>query len=235
MASVKFGGGITAMSGSIAGNTFAHNRFGYFVRARTKPVNPKSSDQSKMRSIMAYLSEAWHEILDDTKRTAWETYAQAISRKNRLGDTVKLTGFQHFIRSNSIILQHGNVMIKDGPANLSLPAKDPTFAILAYADTQKIHITYDNTLPWAGQPNGFMEFFMGRPQLATRNFFNGPWRNTGTRPGSGTPPTPPTLEDAVFTLTAGQRIWVYARISEDDGRLSERFQADIVVIATTPP
>jgi hypothetical protein len=235
MATVKFGGGITAMSGSIAGNTFARGRFGYYVRSRTKPVNPKSAGQSQMRSIMAYLAEAWHEILDATMRTAWETYAQAISMKNRLGETIKLTGFQMFIRSNSVILQHGNVLIDDGPAALSLPAKDPTFSILAYADTQKIHITYDNTLPWAGQPNGFMEFWMGRPQLATRNFFNGPWRNTGTRPGASPPPTPPTLETAIFTLTTGQKIWVYARISEDDGRLSERFQASTIVIATTPP
>jgi hypothetical protein len=235
MALVKLGGGITGMSGSIAGNTFARNRFGNYVRSRTKPVNPRSTGQVGIRSIISYLAEAWHNVLDADKRTAWETYAAAISMKNRLGEVISLTGFNHFIRSNSVILQHGNVMIDDGPAELSLPAKDPTFAIVAYADTQKIHITYDNTLPWAGQPNAFMEFYMGRPQLATRNFFNGPWRNTGTRPGASPPPTPPTLEDAVFTLVTGQRIWVYARISEDDGRLSEPMRADCIVTAVTPP
>jgi hypothetical protein len=235
MALVKLGGGITAMSGSIAGNTFARNRFGNYVRSRTKPVNPRSTSQVLMRSIISYLAEAWRTILDDSKRTAWETYATAINTKNRLGEVINLTGFNHFIRSNAVILQHGNVLIDDGPAELSLPAKDPTFAILAYADTQKIHITFDNTLPWATQPNGFMEFYMGRPQNATRNFFNGPWRNTGTRPGATPAPTPPTLEDAIFTLVTGQKIWVYARISEDDGRLSEAMRADCIVIATTPP
>lgn len=235
MALIRYGGGVVQMSGSIAGDTFARNRFGNYSRARTKPVNPKSSGQSLMRSIVAYLAEAWHDQLSSTQRTAWETYAAAISMKNKLGEVIKLTGFNHFIRSNSVIMQHGNVIIKPGPADLALPAKDPSFAIVAYADTQKIHITFDNTLPWATQPNGFMEFYMGRPQLATRNFFNGPWRNTGTRPGATPAPTPPTLEDAIFTLVTGQKIWVYARISEDDGRLSERFRASCTVVAVTPP
>ncbi|GAI58374.1 unnamed protein product, partial [marine sediment metagenome] len=39
MALVKYGGGITQMSGSIAGNTFARNRYGNYVRSRTKPIN----------------------------------------------------------------------------------------------------------------------------------------------------------------------------------------------------
>ncbi|GAH50296.1 unnamed protein product, partial [marine sediment metagenome] len=46
MALVKLGGGIVQISGSIAGNTFARNRFGNYMRSRTKPVNPNSTRQT---------------------------------------------------------------------------------------------------------------------------------------------------------------------------------------------
>ncbi|GAH28464.1 unnamed protein product, partial [marine sediment metagenome] len=38
MALVKYGAGIIQMSGSIAGDVHARNRFGNYIRPRTKPV-----------------------------------------------------------------------------------------------------------------------------------------------------------------------------------------------------
>jgi len=231
MALVKYGGGITGMSGSIAGNTFARGPFGNYVRARTKPVNPKSPGQSLMRSILALLSEDWHTQLSNAQRIAWETYAQAISMKNRLGETIKLTGFQHFIRGNSLILQQTNAEVKDGPTTLALPNKDPTFTISASAATQLISVTFDNTQAWAQSPTRFLALYQGRPQLLTRNFFNGPWRRAGAIPGASSPPVSPHTIAPAFTLVAGQRIWVYARACIDDGRVSEKFQDDCIVAA----
>lgn len=234
MALIKFGGGVTAMSGSIAGNTFARNRFGYYSRARTKPVNPKSTGQSVMRAILAFLSEAWHDVLTAPQRTAWETYAQAVSMKNRLGESINVTGFNMFIRSNTIILQHGNAMIAPGPTSLSMYPSDAAFVVTASAATQLLTIAFTvfPTMSWCDHPNAFMELYMGRPQVVTRNFFNGPYRHTGSIPGSHAPPlTSPKTMTAVFTLIQGQKIWVAARILEDDGRLSIRFQDDCVVTA----
>jgi hypothetical protein len=229
VALIKFGGGITAMSGSIAGNTFARNRFGYYSRARSKPVNPRSSSQVKMRTITSYLAETWHEVLTQTERDRWETYAQAINMKNRLGETVKLTGFQHFIRSNSVTMQRSKAIVKPGPTTLTLPEKDVTFAIAANAGSQHIGITFDNTLPWATQTDGFLAFYQGRPQGATRNFFNGPWHYLGGLDGDDPAPESPVQKTAYYPLVAGQRIWVYCRIHMADGRLSERFSDDCIV------
>lgn len=229
MALIKFGGGITAMSGSIAGNTFARNRFGYYSRSRTKPVNPKSVGQSQMRLIIGFLTEAWHDQLSAAERTAWATYANAISMKNRLGENIKCTGFNHFLRGNSLELQHTNAYIKPGPTTLTLPPTDPTYAISASAATQLISVTFDNTLDWASQPNAFMACFMGRPQVATRNFFAGPWRLTGSKAGNPVPPVSPFTMTAVFTLIAGQRIWVASRIVMQDSRCTIRFQDDCIV------
>jgi hypothetical protein len=229
MALVKYGGGITAMSGSTAGNTFARNRFGNYVRARTKPVNPRSQGQSLMRLIIGYLTEAWHEELSDSDRAKWATYANAITMKNRLGENMKCTGFNHFIRANSVICQKGDAAIEPGPTELSLPQTDPTFAIALNAAMQQIAVTFDNTLDWSLETGSFMSLFMGKPQIATRNFFNGPWRLTGHIDGDPGIPTSPATITPVFPLIAGQKVWLAGRIIRNDGRASMRFTAQAIV------
>lgn len=231
MALVKFGGGIVQMSGSLSGNTFARNRFGNYARARTTPVNPRSPDQSKVRLILGYLVEAWNEVLDDDQRGQWSTYAAAITMKNRLGDDVKCTGFNHFIRGNALRLLLTEALIDDGPAVLTLPPTDPTYSISASVATQLISVTFDNTQEWAGAADNFMLCFMGRPQVATRNFFAGPWRFSGSKEGNAVPPASPFTITAVFPLVLGQRIWLSSRILRADARCSIRFHDDCIVAA----
>lgn len=234
MASIKFGGGITAMSGSIAGNTFARNRFGYYSRARTKPVNPRSAGQSQMRNLMAYLAEVWHEVLDATMRAQWESYAAAISKKNRLGETIKLTGFQHFIGGNSLRMQNGLALVQDGPDELSLPPKDQTWGVIGSSNSQLLKVTFDPTADWAAEIGGALIVNEGRPQLVTRNFFNGPWRRSGAIYGIVDPPLTTYDITPVFPLILGQKIWVTGRVVRLDGRISEKFVASCVVAAAFP-
>jgi hypothetical protein len=104
---VKMGGGIVGMSGSIAGNTFARNRSGNYVRARTKPVNTNTQAQQDIRGVMSYLTNYWSVTLSTAERTGWATYANAIAMKNRLGESIYLTGFNHFIRSNTEWVNRG--------------------------------------------------------------------------------------------------------------------------------
>lgn len=231
MALVKYGAGIIQMSGSIAGNTFARNRYGNYARSRTKPVNPSSPSQSKMRLIMAFLVEYWNEELTDAERAQWATYANAVSMKNRLGDDVKCTGFNHFIRGNSLQLLLGKTTIEAGPTVLTLPPTDPAYTVTASVATQKISIAFDNTLDWAGEVGAYMLAYQGRPQVHTRNFFKGPHRYTGNIAGAVSPPTSPQTVTAVFPLVLGQRVWVASRILRADGRCTIRFSDDCIVEA----
>ena len=227
MALVKFGGGIIQLSGSIAGNTFARNRFGNYIRPRTKPVNPNSSNQSNVRESLSYLTEHWHSTLTPEQRIAWGTYAAAIAMKNRLGEVVYLTGFNHFIRSNVERKRHALTVIVAGPSELALPEKDPTFEVTGSAATNKLSVVLDNTLGWANETGGYLMVYQGVPQLATRNFFGGPWRYTDKVDGDdAVPPTSPAEMDPPFTLVEGQKVFMYARVVRLDGRLSEPFYAD---------
>jgi len=233
MALVKFGAGIVQMSGSIAGTTHARNRFGNYIRPRTKPVNPNSSRQGLIRSALSYLAIYWSETLSAANRIGWNTYAAAVAMKNRLGETTYMTGFNHFLRANIVRTQLGQNLVTDAPTVLSLPDKDSTFALAAYADTQFLTITWDDALPWTEIPASVLGVWQGVPQLVTRNFFNGPWRMAGNIAGNQESPSEIT---APFTLVAGQKVWVYGRVSTGpvDSRLSEPFYASATVLATAP-
>lgn len=230
MALVKFGGGVVQMSGSIAGDTFARNRYGNYARARTKPTNPNTGLQQAVRAALAFLTDRWSQTLTADQRTAWNLYASNVSMKNRLGEVIQLTGFNHYIRSNMIRTQANRPEIDDGPVVFELPAKDPMYAITASEATQEITTTYDDGLAWASETGGFMFLFGGQPQNPQRNFFAGPWRYYGYIPGvDAAPPAGPHVIDGEFAIAEGQHLWCYGRISRADGRLSEPFRSDVLV------
>lgn len=236
MALVKYGGGIVQMSGSIAGSTHARNRFGNYIRSRTKPVNPKSSRQVAARVAMMFLAEQWREApMTDEFRTAWQTYANSVNWLNRLGESVTLTGFNMFMRYNSMALRVGNPIVTAGPEDLGLPGGDPEFSIdTATAAGGTVMINFDDTQDWVTEDDGYLAIDMGVPQNATRNFFNGPWRFwqgiTGIDPGGRVSPEGP-WGNLPFTLVEGQKIWFRASILRADGRVSTKFECDPVIVA----
>lgn len=223
---VKYGGGVVQMSGSIAGTTFARNRFGNYARAKTKPVDPASARQVAARTIMMMLTEQWRESpMTDIIREAWQTYANSVNWNNRLGESVTLTGFNHFIRSNASRITAGGSLITAGPTDLGLPAGDPAFVVTGSESTQLLSVVFDDTFDWVDEDEGYLSISMGRPQNATRNFFNGPWRFGASINGdSSTPPTTPDTHTAPYTLTEGQKVWCKASIIREDGRVSTPFE-----------
>lgn len=230
MASIKLGGLIIEIRGSIAGNTFARNRSGNYVRAKTTPINPNTARQQGVRGAMAFLTARWSTDLTALQRTAWNLYGASVTMLNRLGENINLSGFNHYLRSNMIRKQTALALIDDGPTLFEIPEKDPTLSLASSAATQQLTIGFDNSLAWANEDGAFMHLFQGTPQNGQRNFFDGPWRFIGQIAGDGTTaPTSPELLGVNFAIAAGQRLWIYARIGRADGRLSQRFRRDSIV------
>jgi len=226
MALIRFGGGVVQMSGSIAGNTFARNRFGNYARARTVPTNPMSARQVKMRGILSTLTTRWGDTLSAAQRTAWNLYGSSVVMKNRLGEAVHLTGFNHYLRSNAWRLDLGQTVVDAGPTTFTLPETDGTIAVTASAATQLVSVAFDDGKDWCTEDNAGIMILEGSPQNAQRNYFNGPWRGRSAKMGAdpGGIASPQTYA-AIHVLTEGQHIWVAFRIIRADGRLSERFIA----------
>ncbi|KKK46169.1 hypothetical protein LCGC14_3164300, partial [marine sediment metagenome] len=198
-----------------------------YSRARTKPINPNTPRQQAVRATVAFLSDRWSQTLTAVQRTAWNLYADSVTMKNKLGESIFLSGFNHYIRSNVPRKQASSPVVDDGPVVFEIPEKDPTFSTTASEATQQFTNTYDATLDWADENGAHILIYQGQPQNAQRNFFNGPWRFMAGLSGvNGAPPASPFVSAAVFAISELQRIWIYARITRADGRLSEVFRAD---------
>lgn len=227
MALVKTGGGIGEISGSIGSWVFARNKGGQYIRNRAIPINPNTERQDTVRASMAYLTDRWANTLTGAQRAAWNLYASSVSMKNRIGETIYHSGFNHFIRSNIIAKMISLTVVDAGPVVFELPAQDPTYAITASEVTQQISATFDNTMDWASETGAHLILFGGKPQNSQRNFFAGPWRLYGQMAGiDGAPPASPHAGVSGYAFAELQHLWGYARIRRADGRLSEPFRSD---------
>jgi len=236
MALVKYGGGITQMSGSMAGNTFARNRYGNYVRARTKPVNPNSERQQEVRTVLAYLCERWAETLTSVQRDAWNTYAAAVAMKNKLGETIKLSGFNHYIRSNAYLCRRNETIVDAGPTVFTLPDKDPLLSITTEVHEQRFNITFDDTMAWCTEDGAWLFILQGQPQNPQRNFFAGPYR--GVKDKAGVDPggiSSPEQSTNLWVVATGQKVWYQLRIQRADGRITEPWTVVSTVVAGPLP
>lgn len=105
MALVKFPEG-QQRSGKQGGIVWSRNRFGAYARNRAVPVNPDSARQRTVRNQFSQNAKSWSELTNDA-RLMWTNMAANLPRKNRLGDTIYLTGSQQYQSSNQYVSTFG--------------------------------------------------------------------------------------------------------------------------------
>lgn len=211
-------------SGSMGGTTFAHNRGGQYTRQRSTPTNPNSPQQQAVRAFFGNLAVDWADSLTAAQRDAWAVYANNVPVINRVGDPILLPPLAMFIRCNVPRLQAGLDQVNDGPTVYTLGSYDnPSFAGDATAD--EVDVTFNDADDWANEDDAAMLIFASRPQLASVNYFKGPYRFADLIAGdSVTPPASPAAITAPFPFAAGQRVFVRAIVTRADGRLSLPFR-----------
>lgn len=217
-------------SGSSGGTTFSHNRFGAYIRPRTKPVNPNTDRQVEVRNAVRALAIAWQIVLTQAQRDGWDAYAGEVTWKNALGEDINLTGLNHYIRSNTQMVALNFARIDDAPGINDIAAAELELGCTATAATQILSITFDDTEVWATEAGAFQHFYMGRAQNAAIKFFAGPFRYVVSVAGV-TPAVSPVPATAPWPFQEGQRIWLRSRIMRADGRLSEFAQLNFLAAA----
>ena len=215
---------ITVGSGSVAGLTFAHNKGGNYIRARTIPTDPNSPEQQSIRAFVGNLAGLWNSILTAAQRVDWNTYAANVPLLNALGQSRTVSGIAMYIRSNVARLQASLSRIDAAPSVFTLgDFTNPSFGFDATAD--EVDVNFDNTDAWANEDDAAMIVWASRPQNDTIDFFKGPYRIAGLIAGDAiTPPTSPAAIAAPFTAVAGQRVFERIVVVRADGRVSLDFR-----------
>ena len=247
MALVKFGPGIVDARGSVAGVVFSKNSTSHYMRARTIPVNPRSTvcklnndhgfaSQSKIKAAMAALTVRWSSVLTSNQRAAWELYGSNVSVLNKLGESIKISGMNHFLRCNVIRYAHYSSAFDDGPTIFEIPEQDPSIIFEPEVHEQKCKITFDDTMEWVDEDVAAMQIWMGRPQNPQRTFYGGPYLGIKDKAGKSVGPiTSPEWMTNTFIVAAGQKVWYKVRIRRADGRISEPFYKSAIVVAGPIP
>lgn len=222
---------IAQASGSVAGNTFSRNRGGQYIRNRATPINPNTAQQIAVRSAFADLSNLWSEILTQGQRDAWNTYAANVPVLNRLGDSIFLTGFNMYIRSNTSRMQAGIVRNDDGPTDFNLGSFTPTTSV-AKVTADAIEVSFTAADLWVNEDGAHMMVYTSRSVAPTIDFFKGPFQFAGTIDGDGvTPPTSPATITNPFTNTLGNRAYVRVRVTTANARLSNDEITNSIIVA----
>lgn len=219
MALIRYGEG-QQRSGSIGATVYSHNRYGAYVRARSIPVNPSTDRQVAVRNALRDLAISWDNVLTPVQRAAWDVYAKNVTWKNALGDSVRLTGLAHYIRSNTTMVSLGFDRVDAAPTIFNLASAELRLGCAASEATQQLSITFDDTAVWATEAGAFQHFYLGLPANAGIKFFGGPYRYIVSDAGV-LPAVSPKLATTPFPFAEGQRLWLRSRIMRADGRLSE--------------
>jgi len=230
MALIRFSGGIGDMRGSIGGTVYSKNRYGNYARGRITPVNPNSSAQQAVRNTMGAVVSLWYSALNATERAAWAVYAAGINFTNKLGETITLTGFNHFVRTNIARKTNGMTVITTAPVELTLPPTDGNFIIDISEAAQEISVAFDDNADWCSEDSAYMSIHQGVPQNSARGFYGNHFRRVGCILGdSGSPPTSPQTFALTFPAAVTQKDWAFGRVQRADGRLSEKFRDNCIV------
>lgn len=225
----------TAVSGSVGGLTYSHNRSGMYTRARATPVNPATTRQSAVRNAMAAMVIYWHNTLTAPERAAWDTYASNTPLTDPLGQQQTVTGQNMFLRANVLRSWQGLGIIDAAPVDFDLgqPVVSVTSVAVAAGD-----ITWTFTTGGAGTSDtGDKYLYIGVAQNAGRSFFNGPYQLCGrknTAAGVTAIEVVQTLADdtdwlAAYQPSVGDLLPIKIRYAYDDGRVSAAFRQLITV------
>ncbi len=225
---------LSQASGSLAGLTFSHTRGSKYVKARTTPTNPNSQRQGIVRTAMGILAPYWGTELTQTERDAWRLYAANVPTTNALGETIHLTGQQHFIRINVPRIQIGEAILDTAPTIFDLGTfTAPTIQSIA-STPQDIELNFNNGDDWAIADDGFMIVYGGRPTSPGQRFFRGPWRFAGIIEGAVVPPGTPQDIPSPWFITTDEIMWVKIRVMQTNGRLSPELTLGPQTIISIP-
>lgn len=219
------------MSGSMGGVVASHNKGGTYFRQRAIPVNSNTSFQQAVRSVFTSLAAAWNGTLTQAQRDAWKVYADNTPVTDRIGATIVLPPMSMYIRSNTARLQMGLARVDAGPTTFGLPEFTPPTITSFSEATQDLTLAFTNTDDWAGAVGGAMSVLISRPVNPSKVYFKGPYRFADAILGAATPPTSPATIAAPFPFVEGQKLFLQARVTDVEGRLSGTFLGGIVAVA----
>lgn len=203
-------------SGSLAGQTSSRNRFGQYRRTRAMPTQPRTSDQTSVRAILAGCAASWSALTVE-EQLAWRAWSELHPRTDSLGQVIVMTGAQAFNAVNCMMVKFLGGAVAIPPAD-PLP-EPPTITDGFLDDSPDGQINFAET-----EAGGSLVLFFGSPPRSLGSGFNGDFRFLGSSAGGATSPNTtalvPKWVDKFGSPVVGQRLFLRAKLLRSDGGCS---------------
>lgn len=224
MAKILFGPLIAEARGKQGGSVFSRNSYGAYIRAKTSPVQPRTTAQMAIRAGFTTVSQAWRDVLVATERSAWDDYAKQTPLSDRFGNKILLTGATMFVRYNSTLVGILATVLKVAP---TLPGEaDMPRATLTGTAAAGVNISA--LLPVIAAGDYILAYSNKAAIPVSREFFNGPWT---LRKIMDSAQTFPALVVPIAECAIGQRWWVKTRLYKANGKVGPPSIARVDIIA----
>ena len=125
--------------GSIVGSS---SWSGSYIRIKNTQTSSRTATQAATRGQFKAHSKAWA-ALTPAQRTDWNSLAQAITKKDKLGNNYHPTGLQTFVSCNMLLQNLDGGTISTPP---SIPDTPPTLASLTLTATVEVAAPHTQTL-----------------------------------------------------------------------------------------
>lgn len=217
MALIKYGPTVAMIAGSIGGSTYARNRYGAYIRNRTKPVDPGTAKQNTFRTRVSNAVAAW-QALTAAQRTAFNNKAKTTVLVNRIGESFHPSGINLYIRTYNLLDIAGLTQVTIPP--VSPIAQDPSSAALYLVDPGFTYTCDHNQLEAGCKVLIRFEFNLTNSTY----FYKGPYSTLSQQ-------TPASLADDSATLAtnavinADSSMFLMARVVNADGAASHARRA----------
>lgn len=163
MASIETSVLLNTIVGSAGNSTFARNKGGNYVKVRKTSANPRTSYQQNIRALMTATSSIWRNYTEE-QRQSWADASILFPYQNRFGQTKYYSGFQLYMKFNSV-LNVGNLgNIGDAPTPYVFPTFQEFYSI--GVNVAQLQIGFAAS---AADSNVVYYFFASPPQSAGVN------------------------------------------------------------------
>jgi len=199
----KFGSLVVNGTGKIGGQVVSKNAYGTYAKNKVSPKNNQTARQLFVRANMAFIVSAW-EGLSEVNRLAWNAYASDYYFKNKLGDSIVISGFNMFTKCNL-------VRLNESLSILSTPVLPSVFPVLDFINGSAFSLGPAIYLFLYGlNSSDFSIHVYATPVLSPgKSNFSGSYYFIGSFPADGNYPLNVyTAYSSVFTneLTTGYKI-----------------------------
>lgn len=232
MASIKFSALVSEMRGKLNGSVFSKNRSGNYLRNKVTPVNPQTSAQQAVRSLLASVSQSWRG-LTQAQRDAWINAASTFPYTDVYGDSKILSGQAFYNQLNLNLLKVGAAMISEPPVATSLPTLSGiTLAVTRSTATSAIVATL--TFIASDEPATADIMVRATPPIgAGISFVKNKFRDLSVIGSDASPAALAVAYEAQFGKPAvGQKVFLTLQVVDNTtGLVSALYQVQAIVTA----